>query len=291
MDLKKYEMSEAEFEKFQREKNLDYYKIAAKYYVKPFKIYGNLYYIGDEKVCSHLIDTGEGLIMFDCGFPHITHLLIQAIYELGFNPKDIEYLIISHEHEDHFGAVEELRHLYGCKVLMSKTAQEVFEKNGGSIFADDFRVNFPNMVTKFDLDGVIADGDVISLGNTMIRCVNTPGHSDGCMSFFFQATENGKALNVGYFGGVGFNTLFKKMLQRQGRPLSAREDFLNSLNKVKDENVDIVLGNHPKQNDTLEKRKQMILNPDKNPFVDPAEWRKFCETMSTEFLSFMKRDI
>lgn len=58
MDLEKYKKSYQEIEAFQQTKNLDYYAHPARYYVKPFKIVGNVYYIGDSKVCSHLIDTG-----------------------------------------------------------------------------------------------------------------------------------------------------------------------------------------------------------------------------------------
>mgnify|MGYP002727320963 FL=1 len=95
MDLEKYKKSYQEIEKLQQTKNLDYYRHPARYYVKPFKIVGNLYYIGDQKVCSHLIDTGDGLIVFDSGFQHSIHLMVQAIWELGFDPADIKYLIHS----------------------------------------------------------------------------------------------------------------------------------------------------------------------------------------------------
>ena len=99
----------AEIEKMQQTKNLDYYHYPSRYYVKPFCIAGNVYYIGDSKVCSHLIDTGEGLIMFDSGFQHSIHLLVQAIWEAGFNPRDIKYLIHSHEHFDHIGAANDFK--------------------------------------------------------------------------------------------------------------------------------------------------------------------------------------
>ena len=114
MDLEKYKKSYQEIEKLQQTKNLDYYRHPARYYVKPFKIVENLYYIGDQKVCSHLIDTGDGLIVFDSGFQHSIHLMVQAIWELGFDPADIKYLIHSHEHFDHIGAANEFKDLYGC---------------------------------------------------------------------------------------------------------------------------------------------------------------------------------
>lgn len=290
MDLEKYNQDFEAFQKFQKTKNLDYYSNPSKYYIKPFKIAGNLYYIGDQKVCSHLVDTGEGLIMFDCGFPHAAHLLIQAIWELGFNPSDIKYLIISHEHEDHYGAIEEFKRLYGCKTVLSKAGANVFRTRNDSVFSEDFKKDFPHMNCTFVPDIELEDEDIISLGNTKIRCVSTPGHSEGVMSFFFEIFEKNKAYNVGYFGGAGFNTLFKDILLLQNRPVSVREEFLNSFKKVREEKVDIVLGNHPRQNETLEKREKMIANNSENPFINPTEWQKFCDTMTSEFIKFMERD-
>ena len=128
MDLEKYKKSYQEIEAFQQTKNLDYYAHPARYYVKPFKIVGNVYYIGDSKVCSHLIDTGDGLIMFDSGFQHSVHLLVQAVWEAGFNPADIKYLIHSHEHFDHIGAADEFRDLYGCKLVISRAGADVMRE-------------------------------------------------------------------------------------------------------------------------------------------------------------------
>ncbi len=82
----------------------EYYEHPSRYYLPPFQIFGNLYYIGDKKVCSHLVDTGRGLIVFDSGYPHTAHLLLRSIWELGFDPKDIRYIIHSHGHCDHCGA-------------------------------------------------------------------------------------------------------------------------------------------------------------------------------------------
>lgn len=128
MDLEKYKKNYQEIEAFQQTKNLDYYAHPARYYVKPFKIVGNVYYIGDSKVCSHLIDTGDGLIMFDSGFQHSVHLLVQAVWEAGFNPADIKYLIHSHEHFDHIGAADEFRDLYGCKLAISRAGADIMRE-------------------------------------------------------------------------------------------------------------------------------------------------------------------
>lgn len=183
MDLEKYKMSFREIEELQRTKNLDYYAYPSRYYVKPFKIVGNVYYIGDEKVCSHLIDTGAGLIMFDSGFQHSIHLLVQAIWEAGFNPADIKYLIHSHEHFDHIGAANDFRELYGCKLAISKDGAAIMRERPELVY---LAANPNPYASLFEADLELADGEVLELGNTRIRCVATPGHSPGVMSFFFR---------------------------------------------------------------------------------------------------------
>lgn len=64
----------------------DMKKYPWKYYVKPFRIIGNVWYVGDKMVCMHLIDTGDGLILIDTGYPTNKYTLINAIWEAGFNP-------------------------------------------------------------------------------------------------------------------------------------------------------------------------------------------------------------
>ena len=285
MDLEKYKKNYQEIEAFQQTKNLDYYAHPARYYVKPFKIVGNVYYIGDSKVCSHLIDTGDGLIMFDSGFQHSVHLLVQAVWEAGFNPADIKYLIHSHEHFDHIGAADEFRDLYGCKLVISRAGADVMRERPELVY---LKANPNPYATLFTPDLELEDGQVLTLGNTSIRCVLTPGHSPGVMSFFFDTCEDGRTYHVGYFGGAGFNTLYREKLLADKLPLTMRETFLESLQKVREYPVDVVLGNHPRQNETLAKREQMLREPGTNPFVDPGEWKRFVDQLTGQFREFME---
>ncbi|MEA5012214.1 MAG: MBL fold metallo-hydrolase [Angelakisella sp.] len=284
MDLEKYRKSYSELMKIQNTKNLDYYAYPAKYYVKPFLIAGNVYYIGDKKVCSHLIDTGDGLIVFDSGFPGAAHLMINAIWELGFNPHDVKYLIHSHEHFDHIGAACEFKELYDTKLVISEAGAQIMKNHPNWVYMD--AAPYPKSPI-FTPDITLKDGEIFSLGKVNIRCVHTPGHSPGVMSFFFTTEDAGSVYKFGYFGGAGYNTLYKEGMEAEGRPLSAREDFIHSLKKVMDEDVDIVLGNHPLQNDTLQKREQMLACPTANPFIDPQEWGKFCRNLIEQFQEFI----
>ena len=73
------------------------------YAVEPFHIAGNLYYVGNSWVSVYLIDTGEGLILIDTAMPQTVYLTLEGIRRLGFNPKDIRLILLSHAHYDHCG--------------------------------------------------------------------------------------------------------------------------------------------------------------------------------------------
>ena len=121
----------------------------------------------------------------------------------------------------------------------------------------------------------IEDGDHIRLGNTDITCILSPGHTCGTMTFFFDVTDGEKTLRVGYFGGAGLQTMYKEHCLRYNLPLDRGQKMLQTLHKLLPQHVDIMLGNHPSQNRTLEKRRNMLEHPGENDFLDSTAWQQF----------------
>lgn len=253
--------------------------------VKPFKIMGNLYYVGNAHCSAHLIDTGEGLILLDtpffCDFPY----LIDSIWQLGFNPRDIKYIIVSHAHVDHYGCVKALVHMTGAKTFMGEIDVKEMNEHPEN-FAEMNRSRGYNDEC-FEADVALKDADVIELGNTKIRCALIPGHTIGTMAHFWEAEDEGKTYRVGIYGGAGFVTLTDEWIEKHGLPKSIKEDFAKSIDKVWDEPVDIMLGNHPFHSDTLAKRNR-LLGGDKYAFVDPEEWQRFLTELKDSYTSFLK---
>ena len=158
------------------------------FYVRPFQIAGNVYYIGNKAVCSHLIDTGEGLIVIDTSYPELDHLLINSIWEAGFDPKDIRIVLHTHLHYDHFGATNTLTKIYGAKAYVGRDEWEsVQRKPELAVIPQDPYLSY-RMIRP---DVLLEDGDEIRLGNTVIHCIETAGHTEGTMSFFFDVEDNG----------------------------------------------------------------------------------------------------
>ena len=265
----------------------DFYDNPDKYAIDAFRIFGNLYYVGDKKVTSHLIDTGDGLILFDTGYGHTLHMQLASIRSLGFDPMDIRYIIHSHGHFDHFGSGNELRALTGAQVCMSGVDTRLLrEMPERALIQWGPRPTDPVCWPDIELE----DGDHIRLGNTDITCVLSPGHTCGTMTFFFDVTDGQQTLRAGYFGGAGLLTVYKDYCRKFGLPLNKSQMMEDTLKKLKGYHVDIMLGNHPPQNRTLEKRQCMLDYPGENDFVNPAAWLQFLEAQEDRLQGFRSKD-
>ena len=234
--------------------------------MEPFKIIGNVYYVGTFPASSHLIDTGDGLILIDTGYADTLFLLINSIYKLGFNPYDIKYIIHTHWHGDHTEATAPLVHLTGAKTFIGKKDAEKLKKY-------------------FEADVLLEEGDVVELGNTKIEVVETPGHTEGTISLFFETEENGKVYKVGTFGGAGANTLAKGKFDYD----NCREDYRKSLCKLREKKVDVFLGNHVWNNDTETKGK-ILLAGGENKFIDSKIWFDFLDFCEKRLDEVIKKD-
>lgn len=234
--------------------------------IAPFQIVGNVYFVGTYQASSHLIDTGEGLILIDTGYANGLYLLVNSIHELGYHPRDIKYIVHTHWHVDHAEATKPLVGLSGAKTLIGwKDAQKVTEF--------------------FNPDILIHEGDTLTLGSTTLSFVETPGHTEGTISFFFDTQEDGKVYRVGMFGGAGANTLAYGRFDYDG----CREDYRASVRKLQKEQVDVFIGNHVWNNDTEEKARQKALG-NGNPFIDQQIWHKFLSFCENRLDETMKKD-
>ena len=187
-----------------KESKRDFYANPSVARIEPFQIADQLYYVGDKKVCIHLIDTGDGLILLDSGYFGTAHMLIDSIWRAGFDPANVRWIIHTHGHHDHYGASEEFRIMYGTKLAISKADAESLRVRPHRSAIDTCEYPFAKTPV-FDYE--IEDGEIFELGKMKIRCVLTPGHTDGVLSLFFDVTHNGETYLAGLLGGAGVNAL------------------------------------------------------------------------------------
>jgi metallo-beta-lactamase class B len=240
----------------------------------PFCIAGNLYYVGNQDVSSHLIDTGAGLILIDTTYPQTVYLLLDSIHRLGFNPDDIHTILHCHPHYDHCGGTRAMVDLTGARTALGREDCEILNERRDLSWATEYGMEFHE---SFQPDRLLDDGDIVHLGNTTIECLHTPGHTAGCMSYFFNVTVGTENLTAGIFGGPGLNTLSDNYLNFYKLPVSRRSDYLASVQRLKSRHVDIFIGAHPEHNDTP--GRQSRLGQGNNPFMDPQGWQAFLDDL------------
>lgn len=241
-----------------------------------FRVAGNLYFVGNTSGASWLLDTAVGPVLFDTNYPTLAPLLLDSIREAGFQPESIVAIFHTHGHYDHYGATEQIKALSGAPTYMSKTDAQLLAEQPEMGLAHLGRHIFPAPpVTDVELE----DEDVIEIGGVPIRCVACPGHTPGAMSFFFPVTENGKVYTVAIHGGAGLNTLKRSFMEEYG--VNWRQDFVNSIEKLMREPVDIFLANHTKVCHTAEKYRQLLQG--ENAFIDPAGWQAFLKSLRSDF--------
>lgn len=251
-------------------------------YVKPFRIFGNLYFVGTEPASTHLIDTGDGLIVIDAGYSHSLNIVLENMHELGFSEKDIKIIICTHGHIDHFGACRELSEMSGAKTYIGAPDADIASGKRPLSWANELGLTYDH---PFEPDVKINDGDVISLGNTNILCKSAPGHTEGTMAFFFDVTDGKTTYRAGMHGGVGFNSMKTEFLKRYGLPTTIRDKFVPAIMTFIDHPVDIFLGNHCKNNDTV--GKSLRMTPTENPFIDSTAWKRFLTDIIEQYKGFI----
>ena len=234
--------------------------------IEPFRIFGNVYFIGTYAESSHIIDTGDGLIMIDTGRDNLPAIL-KGLETFGFAPKDVRYIINSHWHGDHTASTAKMVELSGAKTLIGK---EDYEK------AKKF----------FEADILVTEGDTLTLGNTTVSFLETPGHTKGTLSIFFDVEENGTTLRAGMFGGAGVNTLHQGKFDYEG----CREDYRNSVQRLLSERVELFIGNHSWNNKTYE-NSLILRETGENRFISREPWTRFLESCLRRLDETIQKDI
>ena len=245
-----------------------------------FAITDSLYYVGNTNVSCHLLKTSAGIVLIDTAFAETTYLLTESIRAIGVDPRDIKLITHTHGHVDHCGATRRIKELSGAEVALG--VQDVDTVERGTEFTCAEHIYGIMEFETFKVDRPLRHMDTIDLGDTVIRCHYTPGHTPGVITHTFEVEADGDRLLVGLFGGPGLWTLQDEHRETQGYPEN-REDFGKSLEYLKALDVDIWLGAHPSQNDTFGKFERLQKGESPNPFIDPDGWKKFIAGIEANF--------
>lgn len=244
--------------------------------VPAFRMIGNIYYVGNLDVSSHLIASDEGHILIDTGFATTVQLLIESIRSLGFSEKDVKLILNTHGHEDHAGGNRRMIEATGAKSAIHRRDVETVET--GTELTCGYYIYGVEEFETYDVDIPLKGGEEFRSGDAVVKIHHTPGHTPGTSSLEIPIQHHGRKLKAFLFGGPGQWT-FQKIHRIQGYD-GDMEDYARTLSYLKNIDVDIPLGAHPGQNRTFEKYKAMKTDPEApNPFIDPDHWTKFLQQL------------
>jgi metallo-beta-lactamase class B len=251
--------------------------------VEPYRIAGNLYYVGASDITSFLVATPEGHILLDGGFVETAPIIEANVRKLGFKLEDVKILLNSHAHYDHAGGLAELKRKTGATLYAGAGDADLLARGGSGDFAFGDTYRFPPVQVYHP----VHDGATVSLGGTTLTAHSTPGHTRGCTSLSMRVEEGGKRYDVVFLGSTTINP----GVQLAGKPSypGIAEDYARSFETLKKLPCDIFLAPHASFYGGLDKAAR-LKNGDGNPFVDPQGYRGFLAQSQKSYREQLERE-
>jgi metallo-beta-lactamase class B len=254
--------------------------------IAPFRIAGNLYYVGGKDLASYLVVTPQGDILINSSLESSVPMIRSSVEQLGFKFNDIKVLLISHSHFDHDAGSAELIKETGAKYMVMDGDVSVVESGGATDFAYA-KDTYP----KAKVDRVLHDGDDVKLGGTVLVAHKTAGHTRGCTTWTMQVREAGRPLNVVIVGSWNVNPgwrLVDRPQQAASYPGIA-DDYRRTFATLKALQCDVFLGAHGVYFGMLAKLDRIKTGATENVWIDPQGYRAAVAEREQAFEKELKR--
>jgi len=240
--------------------------------IEPTRLFDNLLVVGSIGTAVYILETSEGLILIDAGYPEqIQSVLLPGLKALGFDPAKVRYIIVTHGHSDHFGAARYFQDTYQTKVFLSAADWDLLDAPQAKGKAAAAPV--PRR------DQVVTDGKPITLGDATILPVLVPGHTPGALALIFPVFDKGRKHTAGLFGGTVLTAGFVTA--------DGLRDYVKSIQKyariAADNHVDVEIQNHPLMDGFAARLEQLKKRGarDPHPFViKESDYAAFLAVMS-----------
>jgi metallo-beta-lactamase class B len=250
----------------------------------PFRIAGNLYYVGSADLASYLIVTPKGLILINSSLEASVPLIRKSVEDLGFKFADIKILLISHAHNDHCAGSAQIVKLTGAKYDVMDADVPVVESGGRADF--QYGADADDRYPPTRVDRILHDGDTVQLGDTVLTARLTPGHTKGTTTWTMDEKENGRTLHAVIVGSPNVNPGYK-LVGNQAYPQIAA-DYKRGFAVLESLPCDIFLGAHGAYFGMKEKYARWK-NGDKNAFIDPAGYKAYIADRERAFEAELQR--
>ena len=230
--------------------------------IKPFRIAPHVYYVGSKGLSAYLITSKDGAILIDGTVEANTMLVEHNIEAVGVPLKSVKWIVSDHAHNDHVGAVAQIKRDTGARFAASAGDQAALESGipRGDTDYDSAGYHFPPI----KVDRVVEDGETVAVGDAVLTAHLTPGHTPGCTSWSTTVADGRRRLRVLFLCSitVAGNTL----VGNRAYPTIVA-DYEKTFSKLSKMQADIVLTSHPEIADVL-KREARVEAGDRRAFID-----------------------
>jgi metallo-beta-lactamase class B len=249
----------------------------------PFRIAGNIYYVGTKGLASYLITSSDGLILINSDLEQNVPQIKASIEQLGFKFSDVKVLLISHAHWDHDAGSAKIKELTGAKYMVMDADVPVVESGGKA----DFRYgNTPSsLYPPTKVDRVLHDGDEVKLGDATLVAHLTPGHTKGCTTWTMKVKDGAKTYDVVIVGSPNTNDF--KLVDNKEYPTIAR-DFEKTFRVLKALPCDIFLGAHGAYFD-MDAKYPKFKAGDTSVWIDPTGYKAYVADREQAFRTALAR--
>lgn len=209
---------------------------------EPFRIAGNLYYVGTFDLASYLITTTQGNILINTGLAASASQIKHNTEKLGFKFEDIKILLITHAHFDHAGAMAAIKKMTGAQLMVDENEATVLADGGISDYALGAH---GRSFTPVNADRLLHGNDTIRLGNMQLVMLHHPGHTKGSCSYIFDVKDDKRSYRV-LIANMPSIIIDKKFSEVTAYPTIA-EDYAYTLANMKKLSFDIWVASHASQ--------------------------------------------
>jgi metallo-beta-lactamase class B len=250
---------------------------------EPFRIAGNLYYVGANDVTSFLITGPDGHVLIDGGYPGTAPMIMASIAKLGFDIQDVKVLLNSHAHFDHAGGLAALQEASGAELWISEGDADIVAAGGaGDPTLGPFRFVSYLPVLRYPaprVDHRFTDGATIRVGPVELTAHVTAGHTPGCTSWSFPVRDGDRELLV-----VHICSLTPPPALSLGEYPEIRADFERSFRTLRSLPADIFLTSHGREFGRYRKfvERAKARNP-ADPFIDPEGYLRSIDSAEVRF--------
>lgn len=244
--------------------------------VAPFRIVGNIYYVGALNIASYLIATPQGHILIDSGMTEMHDAITSGVEQLGYAVSDIRILLSSHAHFDHIEGHALMQRRTGAQVMAMTGDAEALESGHdtsalGAIGWEPVRVSRR-----------LKDGDTVTLGGTTLRAIHAPGHTRGATIWMTTIDDEQRRYTVAFFTTTTPNPGVP--LVDNPRHTNVIDDTRGTFRKLTAEREpDIVLVGHP-QAMFAQTMERMRRGERPHPLLNGAQaWTRQLATAAADF--------